>query len=231
MHASLLSGLFPTQHRVENMRGDRRLNRRLVTLPEALGRVGYETAAFSQNPLFTPDYGMGEGFSHFAQPIDLARSRVRSRVAKRMVSSGVGPARSAGLYLERLLAPEDAFRHIADWMIRRDASKPFFAFANVLAPHFPWVVPPRMLVRARAMDLRYLTRRNYIALERAPEEFNAGLISPSGAHLRMWRRLYDAAIMGDVDAAFGRFVKRAASCSDSGRHDRGRYVGPRRDAR
>ena len=105
MHASLLRGLFSTQHRVENMRGDRRLNRRLVTLPEALGRVGYETAAFSQNPLFTPDYGMGEGFSHFAQPIDLARSRVRSRVAKRMVSSGVEDLRAQLAYISNACWP------------------------------------------------------------------------------------------------------------------------------
>ena len=92
-------------------------------------------------------------------------------------------------------------------MIRRDASKPFFAFANVLAPHFPWVVPPRMLVPARAMDLRYLTRRNYIALERAQSEYIVHLISPSGTPLRCGDAFADAAIMSDIDRSFRSLCK------------------------
>ena len=149
------------------MDGNRRFNRRLVTLPAALRRSGYETAAFSQNPLFTPAHGFAEGFDEFFEADVLAGAR--RRMAQRTARSRFRAARKTGLYFERLLAPRDAFSGIARWMTDRRGNAPFFAFANLLAPHSPWVVPPSSLVRARALDPRYLWRRDYISLERGEQ--------------------------------------------------------------
>ena len=48
-HASMLSGLYLSQHRVENIQRDRRFHQAIVPLPSALREVGYKSAGFSQN--------------------------------------------------------------------------------------------------------------------------------------------------------------------------------------
>ena len=55
-HASMLSGLYLSQHRIENVKGDRRFNDAIITLPQALREEGYTTAAYSQNMLFSPQH-------------------------------------------------------------------------------------------------------------------------------------------------------------------------------
>jgi arylsulfatase A-like enzyme len=208
-HASLLTGLSVFQHGLRTMEGNRRLSPRLVTLPRALAGVGYETLAVSQNPLFTPAHGLGEGFGSFADFDVLAGASRRGRAARRLVRSRVGVARKTGQYAERLLAPATALAFVLDWISgRKTGDHPFFVLANLLAPHFPWIVPPTHLLRGRLRDLRYLTRVDFVSLKRE-WEFNARAATPTAAHLRTWRRLYEASIT-HVDATVGRFVSRAA---------------------
>jgi arylsulfatase A-like enzyme len=57
--ASLFTGLRPWQHQVL-MDGDR-LSRALLTLPEALRRLGYETAGFTGEPSYSKDGGYDQG--------------------------------------------------------------------------------------------------------------------------------------------------------------------------
>lgn len=207
-HASMLSGLYPSQHCITNMQGTRRFNSQLVTLPEALRREGYVTAAFSQNPFFAPSYGLGDGFSAFFETNDPAGNHACAAIG-RLVRSDIGFLHRTGFFLERLRAPQNCLQMILRWMrTHAGRERPVFAFANLLAPHFPWIVPPHILIRAKAFDLRYLSRADYVTLTRE-WEFNSRAATPSKAHLRMWRKLYDAAIM-HVDAAVGRFVDHAA---------------------
>jgi arylsulfatase A-like enzyme len=202
-HASLLTGLYVSQHRIETTKGDRRFNRQIVTLPAALGRGGYRTAAFSHNPLFTPSYGLGEGFDEFVESEDLVGSRTSSsglgRVRKRV------PKRIAE-YSERLAAPGRVLGTVERWIADSNGATPFFAFANVLAPHFPWAVPPRFLLRSGVRDPRLLTRRDYVTLK-DNWKFNAGLEPVTDGHRRAWTSLYDAAVR-HVDAEVGAFLKR-----------------------
>ena len=208
-HASLLTGLSVSQHGMNTMEGSRRLNPQLVPLAQALSNSGYETLAVSQNPLFTPAHGLGGGFSSFADFDVLAQVRRRGRAARRLIGSRVAVARKAGQYAERLLAPDTALAFVLDWISRRTPEdRPFFVFANLLAPHFPWIVPPIYLLRGGALDIRYVTRVDYVTLKRE-WEFNARAATPSPAHLRTWRRLYESSIM-HVDATVGRFVGRAS---------------------
>lgn len=59
--ASLLTGLGPWQHQVIRA-GAARLPAELVTLPEALQAVGYETAGFPSGLWYTKRYGYAQGF-------------------------------------------------------------------------------------------------------------------------------------------------------------------------
>jgi arylsulfatase A-like enzyme len=62
--ASLLTGLYPAEHGVEDA-ANSFLAQALDTLPEALQRLGFTTAAWSGSPLIVPDKGFGQGFEFF----------------------------------------------------------------------------------------------------------------------------------------------------------------------
>ncbi len=62
--ASLLTGLRPEEHGVVSNRSCY-LAGALDTLPEALQRAGYTTAAISGNPLIVPRQNFDQGFEHF----------------------------------------------------------------------------------------------------------------------------------------------------------------------
>jgi len=62
--ASILTGLYPSQHGVEDARTSF-LPERLDTLAEALQRVGFTTAAWSGSPLIVPDKRFDQGFEFF----------------------------------------------------------------------------------------------------------------------------------------------------------------------
>ncbi|HEX6884075.1 MAG TPA: sulfatase [Planctomycetota bacterium] len=62
--ASILTGLYPGEHGVEDAASSF-LAESLDTLPEALQRAGFTTAAWSGSPLIVPDKGFGQGFELF----------------------------------------------------------------------------------------------------------------------------------------------------------------------
>jgi arylsulfatase A-like enzyme len=64
-HASLLTGLYLSQHRIENVNRDRSFNKAIVTLPQLLRSSGYQTAAFSQNLLFSAEHHLADGLMNF----------------------------------------------------------------------------------------------------------------------------------------------------------------------
>jgi arylsulfatase A-like enzyme len=206
-HASMLTGLYVSQHRIESIEVDRRFNEAIVTLPELLRRDGYRTAAFSHNPLFSPAHGLGEGFEEFHEMDDLAVGRLRARLLGRVIDRSGGAVRALAQYGRRTIAPRLVLDAAERWITERQAERaPYFLFANLLAPHFPWAVPFRTLLRAGALRPRYLLRRDFLTLK-DNWAFNAGLTPVTQAHREGWRRLYDAAVM-QADKEVGRFLRR-----------------------
>lgn len=63
--ASILTGTYPTHHRV-GLDTDTRLPDALETVPELLGRVGYDTACVSSNPNLSASSGLDRGFDEFS---------------------------------------------------------------------------------------------------------------------------------------------------------------------
>jgi arylsulfatase A-like enzyme len=205
-HASLLTGLYVSQHRIESIEADRRFNEAIVTLPELLRRGGYRTAAFSHNPLFSPVRGHGDGFDEFHEMDDLAAGHTRARLLGRAVDRSSGILRTVAQYGRRAAAPGLVLDASLRWIGEQEAAKPYFLFANLLAPHYPWAVPFRALLRAGALRPRYLKRREFLTLK-GNWTFNAGVAPVTEAHRAAWKRLYDAATM-HVDQEVGRFLRR-----------------------
>lgn len=204
-HASLLTGLYVSQHRVESIEADRRFNEAIVTLPELLRRGGYRTAAFSHNPLFSPARGHGDGFDEFHEMDDLAAGHRGARLLGQAVNRSGGVFRTIAQYGRRTLVPAVVLDASLHWIGEQRPGQPYFLFANLLAPHYPWAVPFRMLLRAGALQPRDL-KREFLTLKNH-WRFNAGLAPVTEAHRAAWRRLYDAATM-HVDQVVGAFLRR-----------------------
>jgi arylsulfatase A-like enzyme len=116
-NASLLTGLFPSQHGATEEAPF--LDPRRQVLPALLKDAGYKTAAFCPNPWVSPETGCGRGFDSFHT------QRVGGRVAGRAALY----ARTAS---DRVLGRTDAGarrtnRALLAWLER--VEEPFFAFA------------------------------------------------------------------------------------------------------
>ena len=204
-HASLLSGLYISQHRIESINGNRRFNAEIVTLPEALHSRGYRTAAFSQNLLFSPQNHLDQGFDEFYSVEDLLRSHRTTRMIQRLSGDSPRQVRLAARYLRKMIAPRLLLDNMFDWIKSWDGTAPFFLFANVLSPHFPWTLPPGYLPRGNGFKLKYLLNYDLLTLKKQ-WEFNSGKRQVTDTHRRVWQTLYDAAIR-HVDSEIGRFIE------------------------
>lgn len=204
-HASMLSGLYISQHRIESIKGDRRFNEAIVPLPAALRSQGYRTAGFSQNMLFSPSNQLDGGFDEFYDVEKLFGARSLTRLIQRLSDDADGRLCKIARYLRKMMMPRLVLDKMHDWIAAGSERSPFFLFANVLSPHFPWAVPLNMLPR-EGFRMRYLLKSDFLALKKQ-WEFNSDKQHFTDEHRRVWRLLYDAAIR-HVDDEVGRFLGR-----------------------
>jgi len=204
-HASLLSGLYISQHRIESINGNRRFNAEIVTLPDALRSHGYRTAAFSQNLLFSPQNHLDQGFDEFYSVEELLSSHRMTRLIQRLSGDSPRQVRLAARYLRKMIAPRLLLDNMFAWIKAWDRKTPFFLFANVLSPHFPWTLPIGFLPRGDGFNLKYLLNYDLLTLKKQ-WEFNSGKRQVTDTHRRVWHTLYDASIR-HVDSEIGRFVE------------------------
>ena len=203
-HASMLSGLYLSQHRIENVEADRCFNEAIVTLPKALRSIGYCTAAFSQNMLFSPNHHLG-GFEEFYEIEGILNSRSLARFVQRISDASTGFRRKAARYVRKVLSPRLLLDDVYDWIRARNAKDSFFLMLNITNAHYPWAPPPDILLRRVGLNLKYLLNEDFLTLK--PFEFNSGQRQVSEAHRQIWCRLYDAALM-HMDREVGRFLRR-----------------------
>ena len=204
-HASILSGLYVSQHRVESLEADRSFNEAIVPLPAALRAHGYRAAAFSQNILFSSSNHLDAGFDEFYE-IDQVFSSTVLKLLARVSESSASPLRLPARYLRKMIAPRLVLDRAFEWITAHDRRTPSFLFVNVLAPHFPWTVPPGVLFRGERLNPKYLIQPDFITLKRQ-WEFNSGLREITKEHRRVWKLLYDASIR-HVDREVHRFLDR-----------------------
>lgn len=125
-HASIFTGLYPSQHGASWQ--NRHLDSSLTTLAEFLRDRGYETVGYSENPFVGAATGLSQGFStfrrvHLKEPIGLrATKALRDRLGSHRTREYTA----------------STMNHVWSWCItRRDESRPFFLFLNLMAPHLP----------------------------------------------------------------------------------------------
>lgn len=195
-HASLLTGLYLSQHRIESTKADRYLNDDIVTLPAALKSHGYRTAAFSQNFLFSPKYHISP-FQEFHDMEEVWKSSPLFR--------GGSNGSVATRYLRKLTGLRRFLDAMLDWIKASHQSTPFFLMSNVANVHYPWAPPPDALWRQAGFELSLLRNREMFAPR--PFQFNSGKRAVTKHHRQFWIALYHAALM-HVDREVGRFLRR-----------------------
>jgi arylsulfatase A-like enzyme len=203
-HASMLSGLYLSQHRLENVNGDREFNENIVTLPHALRDVGYRTVAFSENQLFSPRHHF-DCFDEFYEIERVMQAKSLTRFIRRSSKRPKGFWRLAGRYLRKMMAPRLSLNAMYNWIAGGDETRPFFLMVNLSSAHYGWAPPPDLALRFLGPQLRHLSSEDFTTLK--PFEYNSGKRRPTEVQRQVWRKLYDAAI-SHLDREVGRFLRR-----------------------
>jgi len=138
--ATILTGLPPSAHGAIEHR--QVLPDAAVTLAEVLRSAGYETAAFSDNPFVSPEFGFGQGFDEFdyRQPSVFVNGTLLGKAlwTLRIVSLG-GRLVGEKLALDR--GSPELCRRALDWIGERPDGKPWFAYIHAMEPHLPYDPP------------------------------------------------------------------------------------------
>jgi arylsulfatase A-like enzyme len=121
-HATLFTGLTIPRHGV-GVNGVIELRGEFETLAERLGRAGYRTGGFSENPLVSRYVGLDQGFGRF----------VSVTVDDLLAHSGGGESELDFDVLEEVGSWLDA------WWLPFD-DRPLFVFVNLFDPHDPYSV-------------------------------------------------------------------------------------------
>jgi arylsulfatase A-like enzyme len=83
-HASMLTGLWPAEHRAQW--GSMRLDERFETLTETLASRGFCTIGLTANPLVGPDTGFDQGFDSF-EVVKGPRSKRTNAILEKLVTA------------------------------------------------------------------------------------------------------------------------------------------------
>jgi arylsulfatase A-like enzyme len=171
-HASILSGMRPSQHGVTGAavmtpEGPRSPGPRIEALPswlpETLRSSGFATFCASGNPWI----GRATGLTHgFETVFEAWRTASLPKLADPLAAGGgsAGTARKAAVYARRAIGLGDGgaaaslsvFRSFLDGR----GDRPFFGFFNVMEPHAPYAPPRGHGVRRSVAALRAVRRWN-----------------------------------------------------------------------
>ncbi len=136
-YASLFTGLYPSEHRLQN--GNLWLDENIKTLAEILSAEGYETMGISNNPWVGFSTGLSRGFEWF----DEIWRKYFGKYTKRHTYLNT---------LKLIFAISDkgakqTNETFTNWFENKHApDKPFFVFINYMDTHNIWS-PPRVFMK------------------------------------------------------------------------------------
>ena len=160
-HASLFTGLPPSQHRAHFTPGNQ-FNFGIGehrTLAEAMQDAGYYTIGVFANPWLEVVSGMGRGFEVYEQPWVATRLPRFGEAARRQLVPGWYPGVHDGLTGDLVLGRIEE-------ELRACGSDPCFAFANLLDAHSHYVADT---CRGEFADWGPRTRIRLLSIQDAPE--------------------------------------------------------------
>jgi arylsulfatase A-like enzyme len=151
-HMSLFTGLHPGEHGANWSAFHEHMNRKFRIaeperlLPRLLGELGYSTIGVSDNPWISERTGFDEGFD-VLYPAWISNAELQQWVHARPANAapavdrlnhelGVNPAFDRGLAGRAALLMETHLEQL-------DTQPPFFAFLNLIDPHYPYLAPPQ----------------------------------------------------------------------------------------
>ena len=128
-HASILTGLLPTEHGVRNNIGYRFDSHAHTTLASTLKLHGYATGAAVSSYVLRSETGINAGFDDYDDSI---------------------PVAAAGAVSEHQRSGFETLGYATRW-IESHASRPFFYFFHIYEPHAPYVPPEPFRTQYRSV--------------------------------------------------------------------------------
>lgn len=215
-HSAMFTGLAASTHQAEYHRFW--LDGRHQTLAERLGASGYQTFAFSANPVVSSDTNLLQGFDVRESAYPSGKGAKRGRYSK-----------AAKINSRRKLIPEDAstelspafkgntddkwgrssykdaapvaHRAFEDFLAARDPNRPYFAYLNLMEAHSPRTPSLRSrhaVADAETVQASMTIDQSLFALN----EYIVGKRDFTPAELKAIRAVYDASVR-DLDEATG----------------------------
>ncbi len=182
-HASVFTGLRPPTHGLMNSGLDW-VSPEIPTLAERLAQDGYETAAWSNNPVLAAYGGLLRGFTRIERVHD--RDELPPHPRSRATHAEAG-----------------------EWALSRHAQdKPFFLFINNIEPHSPYAPSPataKQFTRGRPLP-SVIDRARAVDFEESAG-YSVGELELAPAFIDVLSDLYDAEIR-DLDREIGVLLKR-----------------------
>jgi arylsulfatase A-like enzyme len=163
-------------------------------LPKVFAGAGYETACVSNNPWIGRLMGMSFGFEHVRDTIGAGFMPTK---ALRRVPRRLRPSAQSALLASRVMRgrgdmlARDAVDWTRGWLERRDPSRPFFLFTNLLEAHYPYLTPEarRGVREASAGPITAFRAMQLITMHRLVG-FNLSEEAPDRAALELLRALH-----------------------------------------
>jgi len=191
-HASIFTGLYPSQHKVGQGLGH--LDEEFLTLAEYLTELGYQTLGLSENPFVSKSSGLAQGFEDFYEMYSTSRKAVAPRL--------INKARKIFFnYRDTCEYARDTVKYFKRWIhkkIKARNSKPFFAFLNFMPAHLPNYPRPQFLFcRPSKEELIRIEPVN-----RVPERFYLPQYKLNERELNIMHSLYEGEI-AYLDAKLG----------------------------
>jgi arylsulfatase A-like enzyme len=190
-HASIFTGLFPTEHGAHLDRELRpAISAAVPTLGELLRDAGYRNYAVVANTVFLdPRYGFARGFDRYVVPRPLAVVSPRTPYLLRMGAHQlVLPWRWTEAM--RLFAPAGEIATTAETLVEAAGAGPFFLFVNFMESHRPWISSGAFRTRFPSYDPTF----DEMALRSFEHDVIAGKRAVTAEELAKMHAAYDGSI-------------------------------------
>lgn len=197
-HASMFTGLMPTEHATDNTHS--RLPGELSTVAELLQGSGYQTYLFAANPYISEEHNFTQGFDVSEHPWTAkyrqdALGIVQRKVAPNDRSSELPRTLQRGQPGRWWIKAcgQLAQRGVQSWLQRRDQTRPYFVFLNYMEAHRPYIPSEdhrRRMMTPQQVAKSYQIDRSWLAMW----AYTFGLRHYSREELEITAATYDATL-------------------------------------